>query len=209
MIAFFAHAALAICAAIFGSFWEGIPIVAAVWFALRFLPNLGAATRYAVWLCALAALLIVPVITVWATAPHALASTPAEIAQPLAPPIAAKPAPQRKIYHVVIAAADQTAATPANTTSQPTPATRIDLPQSLAIAIAIIWILAACTRALLLLQDLRELAALRRTAERLSNSDGYPIFVSSAIRVPLAVGFLRPAVILPACSPRRIVRKRH
>ncbi len=210
MIAVFAHAALAICAAVVGSLWEGIPIVAAVWLALRFLPNLGAATRYAVWLCALAALLVVPVLTVWATSPHVAPSTPAEIAQSVAPPTLEEPAPQPKPHRVIIATADRTAANeaamPANTAPQAKPGARIDIPQNLAIAIAIIWILAACTRGLLLLQDLRELAALRRSAERMSDSDGYPIFVSSAIRVPLAVGFLHPAVILPASLSEELSR---
>ncbi len=48
--------ALAIFAALFDSLWEGALIVGAVWLGLRMLPKLGAATRYAIWLCALAAL---------------------------------------------------------------------------------------------------------------------------------------------------------
>jgi beta-lactamase regulating signal transducer with metallopeptidase domain len=198
MIAGFAHAALAICAAVVGSLWEGIPIVAAVWLALRFFPKLGAATRYAVWLCTLAALLVVPVLTVWAIAPHAAVSIPVDIAQPAAAPTFISRAPQSEanhalnVKHTVVAIEDESSAK-----AVPQPA-RIDVPQNLAIAVAIVWILAACMRALLLLQDLRELAALRKGATPWSTSERYPIFVSNTIRVPLAVGFLHPAVILPA-----------
>ncbi len=60
----FGHAALAIAAALFDSYWEGALIVGAVWLGLRCLPALGAATRYAVWLCTLAALVVTPIFTV-------------------------------------------------------------------------------------------------------------------------------------------------
>jgi TonB family protein len=200
MIANFAHAALAICAAVVGSLWEGIPIVAAVWLALRVLPNLGAATRYVVWLCALAALLVVPVVTVWMTAPHVDNATTTDTARAVTLQIAA-PREVHPTNHVTTVAretATEEAPVPGQAAPQPSVQPRIDVPQAFAIAVAMLWFLAASVRALLLLQDLRELSALRRGAERRSNADGYPIFVSNTIRVPLAVGFLHPAVILPA-----------
>ncbi|HVA27864.1 MAG TPA: hypothetical protein VNF68_06770, partial [Candidatus Baltobacteraceae bacterium] len=56
--------ALAISGALFDSLWEGALIVGAVWLGLRAIPKLGAATRYAIWLCTLAALVLIPVVTV-------------------------------------------------------------------------------------------------------------------------------------------------
>ena len=58
------HAALWIAATIFESLWEGALIAGIVWVGLRCLPRLGAATRYAIWLCALAAVVAVPLLTV-------------------------------------------------------------------------------------------------------------------------------------------------
>ncbi len=58
-----AHGSLAIATALFDGLWEGALIVGAVWLGLRCLPKLGAATRYAIWLCALAALVLIPVLT--------------------------------------------------------------------------------------------------------------------------------------------------
>ena len=58
-----AHIALAILAGLFDSIWEGASIVGVVWLGLRCLPKLGAATRYAIWLCTLAALIVIPVPT--------------------------------------------------------------------------------------------------------------------------------------------------
>ena len=60
----FAHAALAIAATVFDGLWEGALIAGAVWLGLRCLPKLGAATRYAIWLCALAGLVLIPILTV-------------------------------------------------------------------------------------------------------------------------------------------------
>src|SRR5665213_281055 len=55
MIAQFSAAALAVATATFDGLWEGTLIVGAVWLLLRCAPGLGAATRYALWFCALAA----------------------------------------------------------------------------------------------------------------------------------------------------------
>jgi len=196
-----AHAALAIAAALFNSFWEGVLIAGAVWFGLRCLPKLGAATRYAVWLCALAALLFIPVLTVSLSEPlsegvaDAAAVTIMSSSAPssLSPAAAAQPriSPTR------------TAPQPARAVTEPTPAaaprkSRITIPQSLAVTAALIWILAACARGLLLLLDVRALAEIRRDAWLWSAAHDFPIFLSNRVQVPLAFGFLRAAIVLPA-----------
>src|ERR1700686_5331559 len=95
MNAEFGQAALTMPAAAFHTSWEGALIVGAVWLGLRCLPKLGAATRYAIWLCTLVALVLIPVLTVGlsqepadpaidpaATGTHIIALVDAPVAQP-------------------------------------------------------------------------------------------------------------------------------
>jgi TonB family protein len=81
---------------------------------------------------------------------------------------------------------------------------QITLPRGLVLAIALIWVLVACARAVLLLLDVRALAAVRRNARSWSDADGYPVFLSDRLHVPLAAGFFRAAVILPATLLERL-----
>lgn len=196
-----ADALLAVAAAIFDSLWEGALIVGAIWLALRCLPAVGAATRYAIWLCALAGLVVIPLLTVGLAAQS---SPPANDAPPV---------PQRLSMSVTPALQQPVAASPAVSapaTASAEPAApaprkaRISLPQGFVVAIAAIWILAACARAVLLLLDVRALAAVRRDARPWSTADGYPILLSDCLQVPLAAGFVRAAVILPAALVERL-----
>jgi TonB family protein len=198
-----AHAALAIAGALFDSFWEGALVVGAVWLGLRCLPALGAATRYAIWLCTLASLVVVPVLTVALAgetprpvtaapaisdvgggaptrAVPSLARTPPAVPEP-AVVVAAGPAPQLEARK-----------------------SRITVPQSLAVATAFVWILVACARVFMLVLDQRALAAVRREARLWSTADEYPVFVSERARMPLAAGFRHPGIILPASLIARL-----
>ncbi|HWT04149.1 MAG TPA: M56 family metallopeptidase, partial [Xanthomonadales bacterium] len=78
------------------------------------------------------------------------------------------------------------------------------MPQAVAVGAALIWILVACARGILLLLDVRALAAIRRDARLWSAAHDYPVFLSDRVRVPLAAGFLRPAIILPASLVERL-----
>ncbi len=201
-----AHAALAISAAVFDSLWEGVLIAGAVWLGLRCLPQLGAATRYAIWLCALSALVLIPVITVSApprtTAPAVVAVTPAEQSivneAPLAPsrigrtPLAAQP------RDLTASAPDAPTAPAQPRIPVPPPPSRITISQSLAVAVAFVWFFVTCARSVLLLLDLRALAAMRRDARLWSSAHEYPVYLSDRVRVPIAAGFRHPAIILPA-----------
>ena len=193
----FAHAALWIAAAVFDSIWEGALIAGTVWFGLRCLPKLGAATRYAIWLSALAGIVLIPVLTAGLSErPRdplvGAAATSAESAVTIVAPAAQ---PQAGMTRVVQNPAEVVhGATPAAAPRK----SQIPIPEGAALAAAIIWLLAVCTRGLLLVLDVRDLAAIRRNARPWSTAYDYPVFVSDRVRVPLAAGFLRPAVILPA-----------
>jgi len=198
----FTHTALAIAGALFNGLWEGALIVGTLWLGLRCVPKLGAATRYAIWLCALGALVLIPILTVGlATQPPqpALDSTVTAkqsvvSAAPVAPP---------RINAPLVAP------NPPVVVSEPAPLAaprkaRITVPQAVAVAAAVIWILVACARGILLLLDMRALAAIRRDARLWSEAHDYPVFLSDRVPVPLAAGFLRPAIILPASLVERL-----
>lgn len=197
----FAPAALAIASAVFNSLWEGALIAGAVWLGLRCLPKLGAATRYAIWLCALVALVLVPVLTA------GVAEQPAAPAGDGAV-LGAQTGSSATAFAPAHPAAARVAPEPAAVVSEPAPAparkARITVSQSIAVAAALIWILVACARGLLLVLDVRALAAIRRNAWLWSAAHDYPVFLSDRVRVPLAAGFLRPAIILPASLVQRL-----
>jgi len=197
----FAQAALAIAAAVFDSLWEGALIVGAVWLGLRCLPKLGAATRYAIWLSALVALVLVPMLTV------AVSERPS-------PPVsdAAATIDQSTVSIAPIAPsridAPRAVTEPAAGVSEPSPAAarkpHITLPQSVVVAAALVWILVACARGILLLLDVRALASIRRNAWLWSAAHDYPVFLSDRMQIPVATGFLHPAIILPAALVDRL-----
>ncbi len=193
MIVQFGPVALAISAALLDSLWEGAFIVAAVWLGLRFLSSVGAATRYAVWLCTLAALVVVPILTVAVSQNRAVPENPPHV-------FVMTP-------NVAVAQAQGRAQLPALHNEQPLPAThamqtvlpqRIAIPENLALIIAFLWLVVAAWRGLLLLANMRELAAIRTSARVWSTAQTYPILISDRVALPLAVGFLRPAILLPA-----------
>jgi len=187
--------ALAIAAALFDSLWEGALIVGAVWLGLRCVPKLGAATRYAIWLGALAALVLIPILTaglsMQRSEPAIDAAVTGEVNSVPIPPVA-----QPRINTT------RTAPEPASAVSEPASAaprkSRITIPQSFAVAVALVWTLVACARGLLLLLDVRALAAIRRDAWLWSAAHEYPVLLSHRVHLPLAFGFVRAAIILPA-----------
>ncbi|HEY0383559.1 MAG TPA: M56 family metallopeptidase [Candidatus Elarobacter sp.] len=203
MNAALSHAALAIAAAFFDSLWHGTLIAGSVWLGLRCMPKLGAATRYAIWLCALAAVVIVPVLTVGrseqpsqpasdagtAVAQHSASVVPVAVAAP----------PRNGTAEAALlpAAAREPARAAARTS-------RITIPPSLAAAVALMWVLVACARGLMLVLDVCRLRAIRRHARPWSDAYAYPVLVSDRVPVPIAAGFVRAAVILPAALVERL-----
>lgn len=80
----------------------------------------------------------------------------------------------------------------------PAPANaHITIPQGAAISVATLWALIAAVRLTLLLQNFRQLSALRRDAHLWTMRYAFPVWISNGVSVPIAVGFLRPGVFLP------------
>jgi beta-lactamase regulating signal transducer with metallopeptidase domain len=192
-----AHAALAIASALFNSVWEGALIAGVVWLTLRCVPQLGAATRYAIWLCALAALVFVPIVTVSAPARPAVRAAEARLPAERNVVLGARmPAPVVAQGQVIVAkSAVAQAKVPAAATAAHKP--RVTISPLVALTVAALWLLAAGVRVILLVLDFRALAAIRRGARWLSCAYEYPVYVSERVRVPIAAGFLKPAIVVP------------
>lgn len=182
--------ALAIAAVLFDSLWEGALIAGLLWLGLRALPQLGAATRYAVWICGLAALAAIPIFTAALPASQATASTNEAVQMPRAQAVTLKfdGAPHRAVQPPIALPAEMS----------PVRAPRITISQSLAISAALLWLLFASSRLLLLAINLFDLARVRRDARLWSKAYAYPVFLSDRVAVPIAAGFAHPGVLLPA-----------
>ena len=202
-----ANAALVVSSALFASVWQGIAIVGVVWLALRLLPQVGAATRYAVWLGALLALVIIPVSTVSiglndATFPPAVVSSSAN--SPISTPVRST----RSISSVnatpshlpLVVSIDS----PGDARVAAAVRSTVAISPIAALAAALIWSLAACGRGIILARDFWKLTLIRRTARLWTDAHAYPVFLSDAIDVPLAAGFARPRIFVPASLVDRL-----
>ncbi len=170
---------LAILTAVVNSLWQAIAVAALVWLALRFAQRTNAATRYAIWWAALAVVLVLPVAPrlILMLRPHrepvALEASKAPAAA--APAVIAEPV-------IVTVAPGRTAIWP--------------------IAVLIVW-------ASILLWRLYQIARsyfYLRSVKRRATVSPIPLpeiprradlLISSSIVSPMAVGFVRPAIVLP------------
>lgn len=182
------NAALAISGALFDSVWEGAVIFAVVWSALRLLRNLGASTRYAIWLCTLLALVIVPAGTIILSSHAAQQSATASAADISDATMDVAPAPGAVTYN----GSAGVGALPASANA------RITVSQGVVMGVAMLWAFVAAARLALLLWNFQQLAQIRASARLWSERYAYPVWISDTVTVPIAVGFLRPAVLLPA-----------
>jgi len=203
MNATIAQASLVIASVLFASLWQGVLIVGAVWIALRSLPRLGAATRYAIWFCTLLALVAIPVFTV------STGNRSSLLVLPAATPVAQRAAvttievPARAASQSDVAPNDRAVITDPTARDSDTSATNerktpLTIPQNIGLAAALLWLLAAAARGLVLLLDLVKLVAISRSARRWSETHGCRVFLSDSVDVPLAMGFVRPRIVLPA-----------
>jgi len=194
----FAPTSLAIAAVLFHGFWEGTLIVGAVWLGLRVLPKLGAATRYAIWLCALAAVLLTAIATVCVSA-RPLSEPAIDATITAQPSIVSRTRVVQTPVNTAYAKPRKSPLGVVRKSSAPVPRkSQITIPQNFAIGVALLWMLVACMRIIRLGFDARKLAAIRRTASLWSSAHEYPVFMSQCAEAPLALGFFRKAVILPA-----------
>jgi TonB family protein len=207
MTASLQHAALAIAAVIIDSLWQGALIAGAAWIGLRCFPQLGASTRYAIWLCTLMALVLTPLFTVAAGGHGSSVNAPAAVTSARESVSDAPRAQPRAV-------AEPSARQPANVPAQPAAAAIEPLPRAaraqleisaaVALSIALAWLLAACARGVMLIADLRELISVRRRARAWSTAYAYPVLQSDRVAVPIAIGFARPAVVLPTDLVERL-----
>jgi uncharacterized protein (TIGR03435 family) len=175
---------LAILEAVMNSLWQAAIVAALVWLALRFLPrfnvDLNAATRYAIWWAALAVVLILPV------APailRAMRTRPPTVTPNAAVSSRAAQLPETPTEPVIITV------TPERTARWP-------------LAIVAIWAaillfrLGQITRSYFYLRGVKMRAEASPIPLPTSSRRADPL-ISRDIASPMAVGFARPAVILP------------
>ncbi len=200
--------ALSIAAIVMNGLWESALIVATVWLGLRFAPELGAATRYAIWFGTVIAIVAAPICTVLAPShdfADALAFMPVRAAA--SDPDQGRVASTHE--YVTTFRRLRTSAGAANLNvsqiddlkglSNPKAVWNrtIAIHQNAALAMTILWISFALARMLQLARDCGRLAAIRRHATPWSTTEDIPILISDRVSVPLAVGFIQRAIILP------------
>lgn len=198
-------------ATLFNSLWEAALLAALVAGALRLLPNVSAATRYAAWCAALAASLLLPLATALPQIRVASSSV-----QPSAVPIAAE-------HHAVVkhavaqhAVAQHPAAQPAAPSSGPLfhPPERLHfaVPQYVALTLFGLWSAAALLLLVRLAVNLRRLERLKGDAlplpveyrERLQQwaiadkgERDVRLCTCRSIEVPVAVGLFDSMILIP------------
>jgi bla regulator protein BlaR1 len=166
-------------ALVLNSLWQSAAVAALVWLALRFLRGVNAATRYVLWWVALAIVLLLPLAPLLTSSETVAASIHSEHA---APPNTLLPAIEE----------------PVMVTLRPRPSARWPIAITLVWSLVFLYGLSRITRSYLWLRGVKALAT--------SSSEPLPIQVRNAtlllsgdVSSPMAVGFVRPAVILPEC----------
>lgn len=191
-------------AALLNSLWQSTAIALLVWAALRFLPRLNvkinAATRCAVWWAVLAAVVSLPIAPQQTNAPGRVVEAPLPPPESASIPVQALPAP------VALAAAETTPAP--SRAGGPLPIT----PGAGLLAIFAIWSALSLFRITQIIRSYRYLSGIKQRSrgvspEQLLNFNYWllacrvdrtaRLLVSSEIVSPMAVGFRRPAVIVP------------
>jgi uncharacterized protein (DUF58 family) len=109
------QALMIVVATLFNSLWVGALLALAVWALLNYLPNINATTRYAAWCIALAASLLVPLVTAFPQISIQGAATHQQFAKPVVTQQRAQKAPTHTLSAAQPAAAavQQLAAAPA------------------------------------------------------------------------------------------------
>ena len=161
--------------------WQGAAIAALAWIVMRFLPRLNAATRYAIWWAVLGAVLLLPFVPkpeLSRSRPNVVQSSTGNTVNPLLPEIEI-PA----IVHV-----------------------RPVSPPKWPLAIAALWAAVFFYRLIRIAQSfmyLRRLKARSFASPQLLPLTGRDarLLLSNEVSSPIAVGFRKPAVILPVSLP--------
>ncbi|MBV9271466.1 MAG: M56 family metallopeptidase, partial [Candidatus Eremiobacteraeota bacterium] len=211
----FEPAARIIVATLFNSLWEGAILALIIWAILRFATNINATTRYALWISALVAVIVLPIVT---TVPFV--TTVSHHAQaPQTQPAAGGGESHPIVAHSQSVAAAHTAAT--RSTAAPvnasTPAVhlqrfRFNVPAVVAVSLFGLWALIALAllaRVLVGLVRLERLKSdslplpleyrehLARWANAQKGGRDVRLCVSDKIEVPVAVGLFDAMILIP------------
>ena len=175
--------------ALLNSLWQSGMVAALVWLALRFAGRINAATRYAIWWIVLAVALLLP------TAPWMQRQWRGQ-AQP-APVIAPRPAGIHYLKTPVLVAPDAIVTVPEE------PSARWPLLILGVWAALLSYRLAQTGKSYLYLRGIKRRA---RVSARLlpAAPRSVALLLSDDIGSPIAVGFLRPAIVLPASLPEQL-----
>jgi uncharacterized protein (TIGR03435 family) len=177
--------------AMMNSLWQAALLAALVWLALRFAPRVSAATRFVIWWAALGVVAILP------AAPRMIA-TAREWSEP-ATLRSTRPISLSRPQVRIMDAAPLITVEPRRIVTWPW-------------WIAAAWALAFLYRLAQVLRSYLYLRGLKRRASVLDESlpaigRSARLLISSELDSPVAVGFVRPAVILPASLPGGLSRE--
>jgi beta-lactamase regulating signal transducer with metallopeptidase domain len=203
--AFASHGAGALLAGIA----YALPVAWIAWAVIRFLPRANAATRYGIWLAALAVTLALDPLPghPWIAGSPAAASAGASIHPPALMPGAAV-ADRRASGGSVSGTAGATL-----TASQPAPASLITLSGDWAVALFLVWYLIASALVVRLIVGHLRLQRIKERASplgprhqsrlaawmRASGASRVPhLLVSDDVETPVAIGLFHPAIVIPA-----------
>jgi len=170
---------LAILDALVNSLWQALAVTALVWLVLKFVPRINAATRHAIWWAALAVVLVLPaaprLIRMMRPHPHTVEAKAVKTPDTAAAPVAIEPV-------IVTVAPGRTAIWPL---------------AIFAVWVAILlWRMFQIGRSYVFLHGVKRRAAVSPLPLPVI-SRRVTLLVSNDIASPMAVGFLRPAVVLP------------
>jgi TonB family protein len=156
---------------LFDGLWQGAAIVAIAYLVTRVVSRRNAATRYAVWFAALIALVVVPLATTLSNAGGLLLA-------------ALQPHASSAKWTIALLPAQSFAPIVSGFWNQATP------------WIVAAWSVGAAIGLLRLGTSLLRIARIRKDAVPLSSARG-DVLVSRDVAIPVAVGLLDPAIVLP------------
>ncbi len=203
--------------AVLNTLWQALAVAAVMWFILRLMPRVNAATRHAVWWAVLALVVLMPLTVLLsrrAPVPSPAVRTEKQIRTRALPTSAAKPLAVSRAYAPAPPLAS--ASLPA-LNSRPAAAPRVRIPIEFHLgnwpsSLLFLWIAACCVLLSRIVHGYLRLRGVRKRArpassdlavrfeQRLRDSRtarAPQLLVSDEVISPLAAGFLHPVVILP------------
>jgi beta-lactamase regulating signal transducer with metallopeptidase domain len=203
--------------AVLNTLWQALAVAAVMWFILRLMPRVNAATRHAVWWAVLALVVLMPLTILLprrAPVPSAAVGTEKQIRTRALPSSATTPLAAGGAY--VPASPLASAPLPA-LNSRPTAAPRVRIPIEFHLgnwpsSLLFLWIAACCLLLSRIVYGYLRIRGLRKRARPASSdlavrfeqrlrdshtSRSPQLLVSDELISPLAAGFLHPVVILP------------